>query len=149
MSLRTDFLCKICNKIQKQPVTLPCMCSSVCKEHIDALLPTSPLSTGSNSTIKCLECEQMFDVPVDGFIENKLMRNLIDKNYYLSEEERKLKQNLEKNLNDINVILDEFKIKASQFAVTQFDHFANIKREIDVKRETLIESIYKGKFEYF
>ena len=141
MSLREDFLCKLCNKIQKHPVTLPCMCSSVCKEHIDALHTASNLTP----TINCPECSQTFNVPVDGFIENKLMRNLIEKNYYLSEEERRLKTNLEKNLNEINSILDEFKMKSSQFAVIQFDHFASMRREIDVKRETLIESIHKGK----
>ena len=46
---------------------------------------------------------------------------------------------------EINSILDEFKMKSSQFAVIQFDHFASMRREIDVKRETLIESIHKGK----
>jgi hypothetical protein len=134
MSFRDDFLCKICDKIQKQPVTLPCMCASVCKQHID-----------NSQTIKCPECDQTHNVPpVDGFIENKLMRNLIEKNYYLSEEERKLKVSLEKDLHELNELLDEFKLKTSEFAVTQSDHFAGIKRDIDVKRETLIERIHKG-----
>ena len=134
MSFRADFLCKICNNIQKQPVTLPCMCASICKQHVD-----------NSPTIKCPECDQTHSVPPgDGFIENRLMRNLIEKNYYLSEEERKLKVSLEKDLHELNELLDEFKLKTSEFAVTQSDHFAGIKRDIDVKRETLIERIHKG-----
>jgi hypothetical protein len=33
--------------------------------------------------------------------------------------------------------------KCAEFSVTQYDHFANIRREIDIKRETIIKEIYE------
>ena len=129
---RADFLCKICARIQKQPVSLPCLCSSVCKEH-----------TSTHSLITCTECGQTFEVSDQGLVENKLVRNLIEKSYYLTEEERKVKSDLERSLHEMTSLLDSFKLRVAEFVVVQYDHFADLKREIDVKRESLIESIHK------
>ena len=71
MSNKFKFSCKICNKIQKEPIYLPCLCMSICKKHLDDLKIID-----LEQTIMCRECKETFDISKDSFRPNKLMKDL-------------------------------------------------------------------------
>ena len=45
---------------------------------------------------------------------------------------------LEKLLYDLDILSNKFSKKISKFSLLQYDHFNEIKNEIDIKRETLL-----------
>ena len=142
MFLRKDFQCQICLKILKEPTFLPCKCINICREHIDELIKKSKKKSHS---LKCNKChknfkhEETFD---DMFIENLTIKHLIDTHSYLSDEELELKMNLEKTLSQLETLILNLNQVLFQFSITQYDHFLNMRRDIDVKREILIEQAF-------
>ena len=132
---KEDFLCKICGKIRKEPIFLPCKCASVCKEH-------TILKQQQDTTVECVECRQVFDLNKKlDFKENKLKRTLIENGAYLTQDELNFKKEIEELFHKMGNILDKLDTRISNFAVTQFDHFEQIRREIDIKRETILQQI--------
>lgn len=61
----------------------------------------------------------------------------LDEIHYLKE----ILVNLENVKNSLQERIDEFPL-------TQYDHFSNLRREIDIKRETLLEKIFKNNEKY-
>ncbi len=133
MSIKSDLLCGICKKIFKEPIFLPCHCT-VCKEHVEEF-------TNKSKMIKCNHCDEEFDVPSNGFKENSRLKLIIEKNAHLSEEEKDLKNNIESNYVEYQRVLKELKLKEAEFKSISFDHFAEIRRNIDLRRETLKQRI--------
>jgi heterodisulfide reductase subunit A-like polyferredoxin len=54
---KETFSCVLCKKIQSQPVYLPCLCQSVCKEHIENMLKSD-----RREYIKCSDCDETFEI---------------------------------------------------------------------------------------
>ena len=52
-----------------------------------------------------------------------------------------VKLNLEHSLKSIEEARDEFQSKINEFSLLQADHFESIRRQIDIRRETIIEKI--------
>ena len=46
-------------------------------------------------------------------------------------------------LNNLEEILSELRSKSSEFALAQYDHFEDLRRQIDIRRETLVDNINK------
>ena len=139
MYLRKDFQCQICFKILKEPTFLPCKCTNICREHIDELIKKSRKKSHSH---KCNKCHKKFKHD-DMFIENLTFKHLMDTYCYLSDEELEIKMNLEKTLLQLETLILNLNQVIFQFSVTQYDHFLNMRRDIDVKREILIEQAFK------
>jgi hypothetical protein len=139
-NLKIDFICKICDKIRKDPIFLPCNCSSICLEHI--------LTKNRVASITCQECQRNFELPQQGsiecFKENKLMRNLIENDSYLTQNEKELKLIAESKLLELERLASNLNTKINEFILTQNDHFNTIKNEVDIKRETLMQNLYQA-----
>jgi hypothetical protein len=142
-NIKDEFICNYCYKIQKNPTFLPCRCSSVCKHHTTMLGNNG----GGSFIITCNHCRIAFDKCKDFFKENEPLRKLIVTDFHLSDDEKKLKSLLESYIQDLEVSVKNLSQKCAEFSVTQYDHFANIRREIDIKRETIIKEIYERYFE--
>ena len=140
--MSSSFTCKICHKIRKEPIFLPCNCTSICKQHVDDIL-NRPIKKSSHHSITCQECHKTFDIPPDGFKENKMMRTLIEANSYLNDEERKLKLKLEANFSQLKQLVNDLSHKVDEFTVKQYEHFSNLKNEIDIRRETILIELNK------
>ena len=50
---------------------------------------------------------------------------------------------LENKITLLDSLLACFTVKSNEFLLIQADHFENIRREIDIKRETLFKLIYE------
>jgi WD40 repeat protein len=129
MSIKADLMCKICNQILDDPIFLPCFCSSICQAHIGYLK--------SIRDFKCDICHEKINIPVEGFKPNKPFKNFIEKNGYLTEEEKKAKINLESLLKDVSHFLNEIGEKSREIETFNFDQFSNIKRDVERRREIL------------
>ena len=137
--MSSNFVCKICHKIRKDPIFLPCNCTSICREHALSL-----------AKISCQECHKTFNIPTsqsadDFFKENKQMKHLIESNAYMSGDEKKLKLNVYLTLERIKIIFADLSIKLKEFSLKQYEHFANIKNEIDIQRESILIEVNNDK----
>jgi hypothetical protein len=80
--------CSFCSKIFKDPIELPCS-HNLCQEH---LLEKDVVK---QNKIKCGDCKQEFEVKDNEFKPKLLVKKLLHKIVYLSEEEVALKNKIE------------------------------------------------------
>ena len=135
MNPKDDFLCKICQKIRKCPVFLPCHCSSICKEHVDTMQTTT-----------CAECHKSFDLSNGGLKRNKLMQQLINQNAHLNDNEKRLKLYLEESIRDSNSLAELCDDIIRQLPVSIYNRFEDMRRDIDIKRETVLQVLHTNNY---
>ena len=140
MSIKTDLVCGICKKIFRDPIFLPCHCT-ICKEHIDDIAKNSQKNDSSPSKIECQFCKEEFDLPSKGFTENTRLKMIIEKSAHLSTEEKDLKKGIESNALVYERLVKELEQKEKEFEVMRYEHFAEIRRSIDLRREALKEKV--------
>ena len=73
--------------------------------------------------------------------DKKKVKAQLDKGEYLSENERKIRSTLEKSLVELDVLFKDFRVKVDKFAQAQIDHFADLKRNIEMRRHSLKSKI--------
>lgn len=145
MSLKIDYRCFICKKIQKDPVDLPCNCLSICKQHLSDLLDLKQREH-YKPEITCPKCANIFEIPPQwseksDFVANKLLQSLIEKYFYLNDDEKQVRIHLDECLTRLESLANTLSVKIYEFPVIQYDHFASIKYEVNIKREILIQEI--------
>ena len=127
MSLKSEFICNICKEILENPILLPCGCA-ICAEHLKA-------ETVNIETINCLTCNQNFDIPTNRFPVIKIIKSLLEKELYLSDEERVLKRSVQESINLSEKLQDELNSKQANIGIINFTHFSELRRQIDIHRE--------------
>jgi hypothetical protein len=138
MSLKENFLCGICSKILKNPVSVPCNCSQICKEHVDKEIKNK------KHTMTCPTCKESYDIPENGFWEMKKIKDSIEKNHHLSDIEKVAIDGLKQTLKEIdNLYTIQLQAKLTELPAKISDHFEEMRRKVDIRRETLIERIHK------
>ena len=125
-------MCKICDKIFKKPVVIPCGCEHVCKEHLK----------GNIHVLTCQTCHSSFDILSEKFLENSQLETLVNSNRHLCDDERQAKIEIEKKFELLEDLLNEINEKGSEFNLIRSEHFYNLRNEIDIRRESLIEEAY-------
>ena len=129
MSLKLELTCRICKLVLKDPVSFPCHCV-VCGEHVHD-------GSVKNGIIKCLKCDEDFDVPENGFRSNDMATNILAKELHLSEEEKTIKNSIHEMIKKLEQLQYELKQKHTDLDRLNFDHFSEIRRKIDIQREEL------------
>ena len=137
MNIKSSFVCNNCAKILEKPIHLPCNCASICSSHV------STLAKLKEPSVTCKECKKEFQIEAHTFKENKQLGSILEMELYLTEREKKLKLELNKMLNDLHEATSEFNLRSTVLSVLSYDHFANVRREVDIKRETSIEKIHQ------
>jgi len=128
------FNCKICKDVLVDPILLPCG-ETVCKAHVDEIIKG-----------KCMLCTGVHTVPKEGFPENRIVKNLLENrfnkinlNFSQFDEYITIIQDLNKNMKEIEAIRNDPENYISEY-------FGELKRQVDLRRETLtlkIEDIHK------
>ena len=125
------FNCKICKNVLVDPILLPCG-ETVCKVHQDKV-----------SKGKCMSCSGTHTAPKEGFPENRIVKNQLDLgankiclNVSQFNDYNKIIQNLNNNLKEIEAIRKDPKNYIGEY-------FGELTRQVDLRRETLIEDIHK------
>jgi len=123
------FNCKLCKNVLVDPILLPCG-ETVCKAHTDEL-----------SKGKCMSCYGAHIVPKEGFLENRIVKhqldlriNNINLNYSQFKKNNKIIQDLNKKLKETVAIRND-----PENYITEY--FGELTRQVDLRRETLIEDI--------
>jgi hypothetical protein len=132
------YICSICQKITKLAVRLPCDCQSVCREHIDQLLK---LKDNESKIIVCSICDKTHEI-LKTLESDQLLNNEIATDLHLSNHDKSKKILLEEILDKVQNQIDDLTLKMNEFSLEQANHFENIRREIDIRRETIIEKAY-------
>jgi len=129
--LNALFNCKLCKDVLVDPILLPCG-ETVCKAHTD------DISKG-----KCMLCSRTHLVPKEGFPSNKFAKNQLDLkineinlNFSQFNDYNKIIQDLNENLKEIEAIRNDPDNYISEY-------FGELTRQVDLRRETLIEDIQK------
>ena len=132
-TINTDslFRCQICNKVLQEPIVLPCG-ETVCRSH----------SLDINS-LNCFSCRKSHPMPQNGYPFNQIVQSLLENKFHTLNlnsdkfKESKLKiDELNKRFREIELIQND-----PEFYIDEY--FIELIREIDLRREVLIESIQK------
>lgn len=126
MDTRSFFICNICNNFLNNPYYLPCHCL-VCKHHLYR-----------KSSIECIKCSKKFSLPHDDVKENAQLKNLIESGFYFTEEEKKLKQSLNKSVTLLQELYKEFQEKDNEFDKLHKVHFDKLGEEIKIRHMQLV-----------
>ena len=126
---KSDLQCQICKKILKYPVHLPCHCT-ICHGH---------LTDGSvkDGHIKCEQCGDKFVVKDIEFKVNKLAKRILNAEGHLRPEENTVKGEMQELLKQLQQLYDQLQQEQAVLEGSSYDHFAEIKRLIDLQRENL------------
>ena len=130
--INSIFNCTVCSKVLHEPISLPCG-ETICRGHSDEVC--------SN---KCSFCDKDHALPEDGFPTNKLIQkqltlqlNTIDINFSQFNDSRKLIEDLNKDLREIESCI------GNDPATFIYDYFGELSRQVDLRRETLIKGIHE------
>jgi len=91
--------------------------------------------------IKCKECNGEFRVKENEFKSNEVLTQLIESQSHLSEEEISLKQELEESIQKFFQFYDEFIQNKTNLDMDVFNHFQEMRFQIDEHREELKKKI--------
>jgi hypothetical protein len=133
-SQKCQLTCPNCSRIYKDPIYLPCG-NSICREHL------SERDVLKVNRIKCKKCNGEFGVKNNEFYSNKTLKNLIESQSYLSEDEMSLKQKLEESIRKFCEFYEEIVLNKNKSESDVFDHFHEIRFQIDEHREELKKRI--------
>jgi len=123
------FNCKVCKGVLVDPIILPCG-ETVCKMHTDEIIKG-----------ECMSCSEIHKAPQNGFPSNKFAKNQLDLkvnkislNFSQFKKYSQIIQDLNENLNETETIQKD----PDNYI---FEYFGELKRQVDLRRETLIEDI--------
>jgi hypothetical protein len=133
-SQKSQLTCSYCCRIFKDPIELPCE-DNICRQHL------SDREVLKQNSIKCKECNAEFGAKNNQFKSNEAFAKLIESHSYLSEDEFRLKEELEVSLRKFYQFYDELNQNKSKLESDVFDHFEEMRFQIDEHRENLKKKI--------
>ena len=132
--LKSKLTCSHCSKIYKDPILLPCE-HSICREHLKRR------DVVKANRIKCNKCNEEFQIKDNEFESNEALIQIIESQSYLSEEEIRLKHELEVSIRQFFEFYEEFIQNKTQLEADIFEHFQELRFQIDEHRERIKERI--------
>ena len=133
MRLTSVLVCKICELVLHDPVTLPCLCV-ICKEHLYD-------GSAKNGSVKCLKCGKCFAIPESEFPANEMATNILDNEFHLSEEEKALRKTFQDMIEQLKQLQSEVDKKQADLQMISFNKFSEIRLKIDILREEMKKKI--------
>jgi hypothetical protein len=133
-SPKSQLTCSYCSRIFRDPIDLPCG-DSICRQHL------SERDIVKQNKIKCKQCNKEYQVKDNEFKSNNQLKHLIESHSYLSKDEKSLKHELEVSIGKFFEFYDEFNQNRNKSESDVFDHFHEIRFQVDEHRERLKEKI--------
>ena len=127
----------MCKMITINPITFSCECFA-CNVHLSNHFV-------KDGKIKCPECNEEFKVMYKGEFKapNKIFKNTINKELYLSEHEREAKKSFHSFLDQFEQKYEILIAEAQSYETENYDHFAELRRQMDLQKEVLIRDTTK------
>jgi hypothetical protein len=133
-SQKFQLTCSYCSRIFKDPILLPCN-HSICRQHL------KERDIVKENRIKCTKCKDEFGVKDYQFKSNEDIVKLIESQSHLNGEELILKQEIEASIRRFFEIYDQFMQNKTQLELDVFEHFRELRSQIDQHREELKKKI--------
>jgi len=135
-NFKANLTCSNCTKIFQDPIQLPCN-DSICAHHL------KEAKSLREKIIKCTKCSQTFEIDLieNNMRPNRLVRPFLNEEMYLSYDEKQFKHEIKRGIDMFHKLLDEFTLDKNVLASTCYDHFQEMRFEIDIHREKLKENI--------
>jgi hypothetical protein len=131
-SQKSRLTCSYCSRIFRDPILLPCE-DSICRQHL------KEREIVKANRIKCKKCNGEFQIKDKQFESNEDLKKLVESRCYLSEEELSLKKVLEESMQKYFEFYEEFVQNKSILETVVYNHFQEMRFEIDEHREQLKE----------
>ena len=131
---KSSLTCPYCLKIYKNPVELPCK-DSICEVHL------TEKDVVKKNKIVCAKCNQEFEVKGNEFTSGNLVKQLLDTQIYLNNDEINLKKKIEESIKLFYEMYDEFTSSKTKLDLECHNHFQEIRFQLDQHREQLKEQI--------
>jgi len=115
---------------------LPCG-DSICEYHLNEA------NVLKDNSIKCMvsTCKRKFNLDSNVFIPNKTVKSLLDKETFLSDEEKSLKKCMQELLKKLDTLSDEYRQSKSNFKTLCHDRFQEVYHRMDIHRQNLKDLI--------
>ncbi len=133
-SQKSELTCSYCLKIYKDPIELQCG-DSMCRDHL------KERDVVKQKRIKCKKCNGEFKVKNNEFKSNESLTQLIENQSNLNAEEFSLKHDLEMSMRKFFELYDEYVRNRNKIDSDVFDHFQELRFQIDDQREELKKRI--------
>jgi hypothetical protein len=133
-SQKSQLTCSYCSRILRDPILLPCE-DSICREHL------SEKTVVKANRIKCKKCNEEFGVKNNDFKSNNQLKTLIESHSHLSKDEKSLKHELEVSIGKFFEFYDEYVQNRNKSESDIFNHFQELRSQIDQHREELKKRI--------
>ena len=130
---KSELQCQICGKILKDPVHLPCYCT-ICHDHLTD-------GSAKDGYIACETCGEKFEVKSMHSKVNRHAKCILDIEGHLNQEEKAAKIEIQNLIMQFQQLYGQIQQEQTIFEVSSYDHFAEIKRRIDLQREELKEKV--------
>ena len=136
--IKKGLSCIVCDMILDEPVSFPCECDTyTCKEHL------RDGKYAKDNKIKCPTCNKEFQTKSENFRPSRFVKNLLNNQTFLSEEEKQLKSEIQSLIDHFRQKFEKFTKEAQNFDFYADKHFGMIRNQIDLHREELKDKIYK------
>ena len=135
MRLKSKVTCFQCSKILNNPIELPCR-DTICSNHLQEA------NCIKENKIKCIKCNKTFSIrDNNNFRFNQMAKLFLDEFKFLSLNEMLLKKQIEDGFKCFYQMQKELVQSKNELALQCFDHFQELRRQIDLHREELKEKI--------
>ena len=128
MSVKSEFVCSICVKVLKKPVTFTCGCT-VCGEHLH------DKEVKKTNKIVCIPCKIEYNLNEIEFKINILVEKMLGQGVHLTKEEKDFKLHIGQSIAENHRLANEAREKKSSLEVDIYDHFVEVRRGLDIRRE--------------
>ena len=109
-------------------IFFPCGCT-VCGDHLE------DKEVRKSNTIKCISCNIWYDLNEAKFCPNKVIENILSQNDHLNDKEKSLKHQIEQEMVAMYQLGDELREKKSLNEMECHNHYQEMRRQIDIRRE--------------
>jgi len=128
--IQSLFICPICKTTFQDPVTLTCG-KTVCKQHCEEIIKDD-----------CQFCNEKHSIPKNGFIVNEIINTQLELHVDKINMSFPQYEDYKKTLEDLNKGLKEVETSMNNQESYLSDYFGEITRQVDLRRETVIEDIH-------
>ena len=139
INLKSKITCKLCQKVYKNPINLPCECIC-CSDHVTDITKDF---NNNNNQMMCPICNKVSYIPKEGFSVHTLTKRIVETNAYLTSDEKLLKNNFDVGFIEFEELYNELQLKESELDTTQREHFAELQKRLELTRDSLKYKIDK------
>jgi hypothetical protein len=101
-------------------------------------------NNATETFFECKKCKTKLNLLKEDFKENSQLNRDLEQHNYLSDKIKKLKSQFEEKLAETEKFVENLnEVKMEEYFQKIYDHFYSLRNEIDIKRETVLEQLYK------